>query len=116
MVRKLKGLEHVISMTLLLPTFRNTKPQDDHAGWVFATSKSHAHTSNGTTTNDEEDEDVTYYTNPQGKGGPFPTVLEGCEPDPEFGAFSLRDIYDHAAAKSSKQAASGPFTVPVLWD
>jgi putative glutathione S-transferase len=36
MVRALKGLEDVISVSVVHPTWQKTKPDvDDHAGWVF---------------------------------------------------------------------------------
>ncbi|KAL7559364.1 hypothetical protein ACA910_008240 [Epithemia clementina (nom. ined.)] len=135
MVRKLKGLEDVISMTLLLPTFRRTRPEltgDHHSGWVFATGTAITTTpdenenkdpsaatspssSNNAATPITSDGKVFYYTNPSGRGGPFPSVMEGCEPDPEFGAFSLREVYERAAGATPEQKL-GPYTVPVLWD
>ena len=38
MVRQMKGLENVIGMTVVHPTWRRTRPDDEndtHCGWVF---------------------------------------------------------------------------------
>jgi putative glutathione S-transferase len=44
-VRALKGLEHVIPVTIVAPRWAITKPQQDaHMGWVF---RSRAHASDG---------------------------------------------------------------------
>jgi len=45
-----------------------------------------------------------------GVGGPFPATMEGCEPDPEFGAFSIREIYERAGDTAKL------YSVPILWD
>ncbi|KAL7581618.1 hypothetical protein ACA910_022172 [Epithemia clementina (nom. ined.)] len=92
-VRKLKGLEDVISTTTVMPTFRRTKPdQDSHAGWVFGNPNGEP------------------YENPAGSAGPFPAYIEGCEPDPEFGAFSIREIYERCGDSAKL------YSVPLLWD
>jgi glutathionyl-hydroquinone reductase len=95
MVRAIKGLEDVISVTTVMPVWRKTKPDDDedlHTGWIFA---------------NPESED---FPNSIGLGGPFPSSYPENEPDPEFGAFSVRDLYSKAGDKDGK------YTVPILWD
>lgn len=95
MVRSLKGLEDCISVTIVHPTWRKTRPDDPndmHNGWFFA---------------DPEGEP---FRNTTGLGGPFPAHFEGCEPDPIHGFQFVRDIYEYAGDKS------GTRSVPVLWD
>ena len=94
-VRHLKGLEDVISTTVVHPTWRRTKPdkdEDKHCGWVFGTN------------NDET------FENTEGLGGPFKMNLEGCDPNPLFESFSIRDVYEKA------NDTEGKYTVPILWD
>lgn len=82
-------------MTYVHPTWRLTNqedPQDKHRGWVFGDPKGKP------------------FSNTIGRGGPFPPVYEGNEPDPIFDAFSMRDLYLQA------NDTSGKYTVPVLWD
>jgi glutathionyl-hydroquinone reductase len=94
-VRALKGLEHVISVTYLHPVWRLTNPDDaddKHRGWVFGDPKGDP------------------FSNTIQKGGPFPPAYPGNEPDPHFNAFSIRDIYEYA------NDTSGKYTIPLLWD
>jgi len=93
--RALKGLEDTISITVVLPVWKKTKPDDPtdpHSGWVFA------------------DPDGTAYPNTQGLGGPFPTSYPANEAEPFYSAKSIRDIYDAVGD------TNGKYTVPVLYD
>jgi putative glutathione S-transferase len=93
MVRELKGLQSVIGLTVVLPTWKQTKPHvDTHSGWVFATT---------------EDQP---YPNTIGIGGPFFSVEPGCEPDPIWGAATVRELYEKAGD------TRGLYSVPILWD
>jgi putative glutathione S-transferase len=97
MVRALKGLEGVLSMTVVHPIWQSTQPDgsgDDHRGWVFAKSR----TRGGGVSNSD------------GLGGPFPNCYEGNQPDPIHGAASMRELYE----KSGN--ADGNYKVPILWD
>lgn len=94
-VRALKGLEDIISVTFLHPTWRLTKPndpEDKHRGWVFGDPKG------------------LPFNNTIGRGGPFPPAYPGNERDPFFGVFSIREIYEKA------DDTSGKYTIPLLWD
>ena len=94
-VRALKGLEDVVSVTIVHPTWRHTNPHDPddkHRGWVFG------------------DPDGEPFHNTNGRGGPFPPAYPGNEPDPILHAFSIREIYEYA------QDTSGKYTIPLLWD
>ena len=94
-IRALKGLEHVISVTYLHPVWRLTNPEDaddKHRGWVFGDSKG------------------VPFSNTIGKGGPFPPSYPGNEPDPNFAASSIREIYEFSQDTSEK------YTIPLLWD
>lgn len=94
-VRALKGLEDVISVTIVHPTWRHTNTEDvtdKHRGWVFG------------------DPFGKPFRNTTGRGGPFPAAYEGNEPDPIFGANSVRELYEYA------QDTSGKYTIPLLWD
>mmetsp|Transcript_12932 Transcript_12932/g.26743 ORF Transcript_12932/g.26743 Transcript_12932/m.26743 type:complete len:517 (+) Transcript_12932:113-1663(+) len=96
MVRALKGLQNVVSMTVVHPIWQRTAPSsptDRHCGWVFA-----------------DPESDTPLTNADGVGGPFPAAYAKNSPDPVLGAFSMRDIYEQAGD------ADGKYTVPVLYD
>jgi hypothetical protein len=78
-----------------MPTWQKTKPDDpndSHCGWVFA------------------DPTGEPYPNTVGLGGPFPAAVPGKEPDPEFGAKSIREIYERAGD------TVGTYSVPILWD
>jgi putative glutathione S-transferase len=95
MVRALKGLDDVISATVVHPTWRHTNlddPTDKHRGWVFGDPYGKA------------------FRNTAGRGGPFPPAYAGNEPDPIFGAHSVRELYEYA------QDTSGKYTIPLLWD
>jgi len=97
LVRGLKGLEDVISITVVHPTWQRTRPDDEddqHCGWVFAAPKGSDET----------------FTNSAGLGGPFPAHMPGCEPNPLFESKSVRDIYEKA------RDVEGKYTVPILWD
>lgn len=97
MVRHLKGLQDVIAITIVHPTWRKTKPddkEDSHSGWVFGAPN---------------DSDETF-PNTSGDGGPFSAALEGCDPNPLFESFSIRDVYEKA------NDTNGKYTVPILWD
>ena len=98
MIRALKGLEDVISLTVVHPIWQKTRPgEDGHAGWVFGQE------------NDGNDDST--WTNSEGQGGPFPTMFPGNEPDPfNNNAKSVRDYYDLAGD------TNGKYTVPILWD
>lgn len=94
-VRALKGLEDVVSVTYVHPTWKLTKaevPTDRHRGWVFGNP------------------DGEPFSNTIGRGGPFPPAYSGNEPDPNFNAFSIREIYERAGDTSAK------YTIPMLWD
>lgn len=94
-VRALKGLEDVISVTFVHPTWRLTNPRDEkdkHRGWVFG------------------DPSGLPFQNTIGRGGPFPSSYANNEPDPIFGAYSIREIYEEA------NDTSGKYTIPLLWD
>lgn len=94
-VRALKGLEDVIAVTYVHPTWRLTNPEDPndkHRGWVFGNP------------------DGEPFSNTIQRGGPFPPSYTDTHPDPLFDAYSIREIYELAGD------TSGKFTVPLLWD
>ena len=94
-VRALKGLEDVISVTIVHPTWRHTnpsKPSDKHRGWIFG------------------DPDGKPFHNTMGRGGPFPPAYAGNSPDPVINAYSVRNLYEYA------DDTSGKYTIPLLWD
>lgn len=89
-VLKLKGLEHVIGVSIVHPTWQATRPgQDKHCGWAFA---------------DPSDPPLSSSAG----YGSFPP--SGCVPDTVNGARFVRDLYDLA------HDTGGKYTVPVLWD
>lgn len=91
----LKGLQDVISVTVVMPIWKKTKPddpQDTHHGWVFA------------------DPCGEPMTNTIGLGGPFPSSYPANEPDPHVGAKTVRDIYEKC------NDTDGKYTVPILYD
>ena len=90
-VRGLKGLEKIIGVTYIHPTWQFTKPGvDDHRGWVFGSSNGEP------------------LTNTAGIGS-FPS--DWGEEDPNNkGVKTIRDIYEKANDESGK------FILPVLWD
>jgi putative glutathione S-transferase len=95
MTRVLKGLENVISVTIVHPTWKKTKPEDpedEHTGWVFG------------------DPGGEPFKNTIGLGGPFPPAFPGNEPEPFYDSPTLRALYERAGD------TDGKYTVPVLWD
>lgn len=83
----LKGLEDVISLSIVHPVWARTREDDMHCGWKFASP------------NDPP------ISNPKGYGS-FP--CDGCIPDP-LGQFEfVRDMYD--------DSQDTKYTVPVLYD
>lgn len=94
-MRTLKGLEDVVSVTYVHPTWRLTNPDnpnDKHRGWVFGDPLGQP------------------FSNTINRGGPFPPAYTGNKPDPHFDAFSIREIYEVA------HDTSGKYTIPLLWD
>lgn len=94
-VRALKGLESVISVTFVHPAWRLTNPEDPedkHRGWVFG------------------DPFGAPFQNTIGRGGPFPAAYANNDPDPVMNAFSIRELYEYAGD------TSGKYTIPMLWD
>lgn len=91
----LKGLDHVITMSSVHPTWQRTRPDDPndtHAGWAFA----------------GEEDDVL--GNPAGVGE-FPGgPSRACSPDDLYGSKFVRDLYDKVGAPPGTR-----FTVPILW-
>lgn len=95
MTRAIKGLEDVISITIVMPVWIKTKPDDpddSHNGWVFA------------------DEDGEPFQNTIGLGGPFPSSYPDNAADPHFGAKSIREVYEQSGD------TEGKYTVPILFD
>lgn len=95
MVRALKGLEDVISVTVVHPTWKKTRPDDPddmHNGWFFA------------------DFNGEPFRNTIGLGGPFPPTFPECEPDPTHDFQYVRDIYEFAGDTART------YSVPILWD
>lgn len=96
MTRALKGLEEIISITVVMPVWQKTKPDDPsdgHNGWVFAD------TTGG-----------KVLQNTAGLGGPFPASYPQNDADPVFNAKSIRAIYELAGDKDGK------YSVPILFD
>ena len=103
MVRALKGLEDAITVTIVHPIWRRTRPDitdDMHTGWFFGT----------TAVGDET------LTNADGNGGPFPTAYPKNQPDPNGAAISIRDVYERAALDTADGQTGGVYSVPILWD
>ena len=93
--RAIKGLEDVISVSVVMPAWQKTKPNDpsdSHSGWVFA---------------DPTGEPLR---NSAGLGGPFPASYPGNDPDPFFKAKSVRELYEKVGD------TDGKYTVPILFD
>jgi len=89
-VRNLKGLEDVIGVTYVHPTWQFTKSGvDKHRGWVFGSP------------------DGKPLSNTGGQGS-FP--VNWGEEDPNEDAKSIRDLYDKA------NDTTGKYILPVLWD
>ena len=100
-VRALKGLEDAITVTVVHPIWRRTRPDvvdDMHTGWFFGKSSDEA------------------LTNADGNGGPFPTSYPMNEPDPYGLATSIRDVYERAASATADGETGGVYSVPILWD
>jgi putative glutathione S-transferase len=93
-VRALKGLEDVISVTVVHPTWQATKPGvgTGHTGWVFGNP------------------DAEPFSNTAGRGGPFDASLPDTEPDPIYNSYSIRELYERAGD------TNGKYSVPILWD
>lgn len=94
-VRALKGLEDVISVTAVMPVWQRTKPDnpdDTHCGWVFANV------------------DGAPLQNTIGLGGPFPPYYPENDPDPNLGAKTVREIYELVGD------IGGKYVVPILFD
>lgn len=73
-VRHMKGLTKVIGLSVVHPTWKFTRPgQDEHAGWVFADSK-------------------TSIKNAYG----FGDNKVDCSPEPLYGVKCIRDLYEMA--------------------
>ena len=95
MTRAIKGLEEVISVSVVHPIWQKTRPDDlndNHRGWVFGNP------------------DGPSLKNVEGRGGPFPPDYDDNIPDPLFNFGSARDFYDHASD------TDGKYSVPILWD
>jgi|EP00505_MAST-04D_sp_SCG-Rhode-Island_P004273 glutathionyl-hydroquinone reductase len=92
-VRGLYGLEDVVPMCTVHPTWGHTKPGvDEHRGWMFSSPSDPPR------------------QHPSGKNEIV--CDEACVPPPEGLCWSTaRDIYDACGAGDAKK-----FTVPVLWD
>lgn len=107
MVRALKGLEDVITVSYVHPVWQRTRPNDpndQHTGWFFGKSI------------EDNKTEPTFLTNPDGNGGPFLLAYPMNEPDPFVGALSVRDLYEHAASKIPGGSPGGVYSVPILWD
>lgn len=92
--RALKGLEDCISVTVVMPVWQRTKPddpEDQHCGWPFANP------------------DGKPYPNSIGLGGPFPASYPENEPEPVYGCKSVRELYEKA------NDTDGKYSVPILW-
>jgi len=95
LTRAIKGLEDVISVTVVMPEWQRTKPEDpsdSHCGWVFA------------------DPEGGTRVNSIGLGGPFPSSYPSNHPDPHLGAKSVRELYEKVGD------TFGKYTVPILFD
>ncbi|KAL7581208.1 hypothetical protein ACA910_005991 [Epithemia clementina (nom. ined.)] len=97
MMRALKGLEDVISVTVVHPIWQKTRPEKDtHAGWIFGdASGAGKHAA---------------LTNSEGNGGPFSSHFQDTEPDPFTGSNTIREVYESVDDKDGK------YSVPVLYD
>jgi glutathionyl-hydroquinone reductase len=91
-VLQLKGLEHVIGVSVVHPTWQKTRPsdvEDGHTGWVFR---------------NEDDPPLSTATG----YGSFSSA--GVIPDNINKASSIRELYELSNDKTGK------YSVPVLWD
>jgi len=92
----LKGLEDVIGVSIVHPTWNQTQPKvDEHCGWIFRKS------------NDPP------VTSSQGHGS-FP--CGGCVPDTVNHCNTIRELYDKVPSESGEDKNKRTFSVPVLWD
>eukprot|EP00050_Salpingoeca_kvevrii_P012898 m.25532 g.25532 ORF g.25532 m.25532 type:complete len:393 (-) comp4445_c0_seq2:168-1346(-) len=92
-VRNLKGLQDVISISVVHPTWQRTRPDDDkdeHRGWVFRKPGDEP-LSNSLGHGEFECDDALI-------------------PDPNIDAKTVRDLYEHSGDET------GLYSVPVLWD
>lgn len=88
-MRKLKGLEDVVGLSVVHPTWKLSKPEkDEHIGWAFGDSK-------------------TPVSNPNGFGN---NQVSDIVPEPFYGAKTIRELYDLAGD------TAGAYSVPLLWD
>ena len=88
-VRHMKGLQDVIGLSVVHPTWAATRPgQDEHKGWTFAAAN-------------------TIMPNPNGFGQ---NRLAEELVDPLYGVKFIRDLYEMA------NDTHGKYSVPVLWD
>ena len=95
MTRALKGLEDVISITVVMPIWQRTSSNDCHIGWMFA---------------DHSGSGDNVVRNSAGEGGPFPASYPSNEADPIFNARSVREIYEKVNDEDGK------YSVPILFD
>lgn len=88
-MRLLKGLEDVVGLSVVHPTWKRTRPdKDEHFGWAFA-------------------EPGEARPSPAGHGS---TAFDDVVPDNHNNAKFIRDLYELSGD------TNGPFSVPVLWD
>jgi putative glutathione S-transferase len=86
----LKGLEHIIGVTYVHPTWQYTNPGvDEHRGWVFGSK------------------DGNFLSSTSG-AGKFPTAWG--DEDPINGAKTIREIYEKVHDTTER------YILPVLWD
>jgi putative glutathione S-transferase len=96
MTRALKGLEDVITVTVVHPVWQKTRPaEDEHTGWIFGSEQATA---------------GTEFKSSSGDGGPFSMHYPDTTPDPFVGASSIREVYE------SVKDQDGKYTVPILYD
>eukprot|EP01126_Amoeba_proteus_P027319 TRINITY_DN2710_c0_g3_i2.p1 TRINITY_DN2710_c0_g3~~TRINITY_DN2710_c0_g3_i2.p1 ORF type:complete len:266 (+),score=35.86 TRINITY_DN2710_c0_g3_i2:76-798(+) len=86
----MKGLEDIIGLSIVHPTWGRTKPEkDEHCGWLFK---------------DPNDPPVS---NPLGHGS---FDCSACIPDTVNGFKTVRELYEKS------EDTLGKYSVPVLWD
>lgn len=91
-VRSLLGLDGVVGVSIVHPTWARTKPEDEadkHCGWVF------------------HEEGKVPMSSPIGNGE-IPS--DGCTVDHVLGKKTLREVYEHSGD------TAGKYSVPVLFD
>jgi len=91
-VMYMKGLEDVIGLSVVHPTWQKTREGQEHCGWVFA---------------NPTDPPLTSSTG----HGSFDCA--GCIPDTVNGSKFVRDLYEKAMDDPDY---TGVYSVPVLWD